>query len=119
MKINILDAGISYRAGHHYDYGLKTLKHYASAGHDVHVYGLAEMDDATAADFAEFGEVTRLFRTTPYEEAESYDWYAGRSSGIAPNARSSPRTSALCERRMSGSAYSSAPRRSMPALSAA
>lgn len=77
MKINILDAGISYRAGHHYDYGLKTLKHYASAGHDVHVYGLAKMDDATAADFAEFGEVTRLFRTTPYEEADSYDWYAG------------------------------------------
>lgn len=77
MKINILDAGISYRAGHHYDYGLKILKHYAAAGHDVHVYAFAGMDDETAADFAEFGQVTKLFRTTPYEEAGEYDSYAG------------------------------------------
>ena len=77
MKINILDAGISYRAGHHYDYGLKILKHYAKSGHDVHVYGLAGMDDRTAADFKEFGEVTKLFRMTPYEVVDSYDWYAG------------------------------------------
>src|SRR4029079_17027803 len=77
MKINIVDPGISYRSGHHYDYGLKILKHYASAGHDVHVYGLAEMNDETAADFAEFGEVTRLFRTAPYQDPADYDWYAG------------------------------------------
>jgi hypothetical protein len=77
MKINILDAGISYRAGHHYDYGLKILKHYAKSGHDVHVYGLAGMDDETAAEFEEFGEVTRLFGTSPYEPADGYDWYAG------------------------------------------
>lgn len=77
MKINILDAGISYRAGHHYDYGLKILKHYAKSGHDVHIYGLAGMDDQTAADFEEFGQVTRLFRTSPYELADTYDWYAG------------------------------------------
>ena len=77
MKINIVDPGISYRSGHHYDYGLKILKHYASAGHDVHVYGLAKMDDETAGDFAEFGEVTRLFRSAPYKEPADYDWYAG------------------------------------------
>jgi hypothetical protein len=77
MKINILDAGISYRAGHHYDYGLKILKHYAKTGHDVHVYGHSGMDDETAAEFEEFGQVTRLFRTSPYEPAEEYDWYAG------------------------------------------
>lgn len=77
MKINILDAGISYRAGHHYDYGLKILKDYAKAGHDVHVYGHSGMDDETAADFEKEGGVTRLFRTHPYESAGEYDWYAG------------------------------------------
>lgn len=77
MKINIVDPGIAYRSGHHYDYGLKILKYYASAGHDVHVYGFAKMDDETAADFAEFGEVTRLFRTAPYQDPLDYDWYAG------------------------------------------
>jgi hypothetical protein len=77
MKINIMDAGISYRAGHHYDYGLKILKHYAKTGHDVHVYGFSGMDDETAAEFEEFGQVTRLFRTSPYEAAKHYDWYTG------------------------------------------
>ena len=77
MKINILDAAISYRAGHHYDYGLKILKHYAQAGHDVHVFGHAGMDDETAGDFAEFGQLTKLFRTAPYQLPSDYDWYAG------------------------------------------
>ena len=77
MKINILDAGICYRAGHHYDYGLKTVKHYAQAGHDVHVYGFAEMKDEVEADFAPFAKVTRLFSTFPYHEPAEYDWYAG------------------------------------------
>ena len=77
MKINILDAGISYRSGHHYDYGLKILKYYTHAGHDVHVYGHSGMDDETAAEFEEFGEVTRLFRTAPYHAPDEYDWYAG------------------------------------------
>lgn len=77
MKINILDPAISYRAGHHYDYGLKLLKHYAQAGHDVHVYGFSGMDDEVAADFQAFGEVTRLFRIFPYQDPADYDWYAG------------------------------------------
>lgn len=77
MKINILDPGISYRAGHHYDYGLKILRHYAAEGHDVHVYGFSGMDDETAADFQEFGEVTKLFRAAPYQPATQFDWYAG------------------------------------------
>ena len=77
MKINLLDAGIAYRAGHHYDYGLKVLKHYAEAGHDVHVYGYSELDEAAAGDFKEFGGVTKLFRISPYLDAKDYDWYAG------------------------------------------
>jgi len=82
MKINILDAGICYRAGHHYDYGLKTVKHYAQAGHDVHVYGFAEMKDEVEADFAAFAKVTRLFSTFPYHEPEEYDWYAGELARV-------------------------------------
>ena len=77
MKINILDAGICYRAGHHYDYGLKLVKHLSQAGHDVHVYGFAEMKDEVEADFAAFAPVTRLFSTFPYHLPEEYDWYAG------------------------------------------
>lgn len=77
MKINILDAGISSRAGHHYDYGLKLLKHYVEAGHDVHVYGYLEMNDEAAADFEAFGPVTKLFRIHPYQAADDYDPYAG------------------------------------------
>ena len=77
MKINILDAGICYRAGHHYDYGLKLAKHYAAAGHDVHVYGFAEMKDEVAADFAAVAPVTPLFSTFPYHEPAEYDWFAG------------------------------------------
>ena len=77
MKINILDAGISYRAGHHYDYGLKLFKHYVQAGHDVHVYGFSGMNDEVAGDFQQYGEVTRLFRTFLYQAADDYDWYAG------------------------------------------
>ena len=32
MTINILDAGIRYHAGHHYDYGRKPVKHLAGIG---------------------------------------------------------------------------------------
>jgi hypothetical protein len=77
MKINILDAGIRYHAGHHYDYGLKLVKHYAEAGHDVHVYGFAKMTDEVEADFARFAKVTRLFSTFPYHSPSEYDWFAG------------------------------------------
>ncbi|HET7604798.1 MAG TPA: glycosyltransferase [Sphingomicrobium sp.] len=86
MKINILDAGLCYRVGHHYDYDLKLLRHYAGAGHDVHVYGMAGMSKEVAAVFRKFGGVTRLFRTHPYKAADEYDWYAGE---IVQHARES------------------------------
>lgn len=76
MKINILDAGISYRAGHHYDYGLKLFRHYTQAGHDVHVYGFSGMTDEVERDFRELGPVTKLFRAQQYRYSSEYDWYA-------------------------------------------
>ena len=77
MKINILDAGLCYRVGHHYDYDLKLLKHYAQGGHDVHVYGMAGMSKEVAEEFRKFGGVTKLFREHAYKGADEYDWFAG------------------------------------------
>lgn len=95
MKINILDAGLRNRAGHHYDYDLKLLKHYVQAGHDVHVYGFSGMDDEVAQEFQKLGAVTKLFATFQYQEADQYDWYAGEivqyrseSASIAEQLRS-------------------------------
>lgn len=94
-KINILDAGIASRAGHHYDYGLKLLKHYSETGHDVHVYGASKMDDDVASDYERYGGVTKLFRTHQYQVPRAYDWYAGEvvqyhreSASIADDLRS-------------------------------
>lgn len=95
MKINILDPAIFCRAGHHYDYGLKLVRHYAGEGHDVHVYGAATMNDEVAADFQEFGGVTKLFQALQYLTPDLYDWYAGEiiqyrreSASIAEDLRS-------------------------------
>jgi hypothetical protein len=77
MKINILDAGLCYQVGHHYDYDLKLAKHYAQAGHDVHVYGHAGMSPEVREEFGRLGGVSSLFRTHPYRPAEEFDWYAG------------------------------------------
>lgn len=76
MKINILDAGIRHKSGHHFDYNLKLFKHLAQAGHDVHIYGYSGMDDEVADAFAPHGGLTRLFRTYQYCPAEEYDWFA-------------------------------------------
>jgi glycosyltransferase involved in cell wall biosynthesis len=35
------------------------------------------MDDETLAEFAEFGQVTRLFHASPYREPDEFDWFAG------------------------------------------
>jgi glycosyltransferase involved in cell wall biosynthesis len=77
MKINILDAGIRYLAGHHYDYGLKLVRELVSAGHDVHVYGASIMDDEVAAHFGALAPVTKHFTIWPHTVPEKYDFYAG------------------------------------------
>jgi len=77
MKINILDAGINYRSGHHYDYGLKLAQHLTQTGHDVHVFGYAGMDGKVAEEFSAVCGLTKLFQTYQYAVINSYDWYAG------------------------------------------
>jgi hypothetical protein len=77
MKINILDAGIRYRAGHHYDYGIKLVRELVSAGHDVHVYGASVMEDAVAADFGALAPISKHFNIWPHTVPERYDFYAG------------------------------------------
>jgi glycosyltransferase involved in cell wall biosynthesis len=77
MKINVLDAGIRYLAGHHYDYGLKLVRELVSAGHDVHVYGSSLMDDEVAIDFGAIAPVAKHFTIWPHTLPEKYDFYAG------------------------------------------
>lgn len=77
MKINILDAGIKMRAGHHYDYGLKLLKHFVEAGHDVQVYAFAGAEQQLALEFEGFGAFHRLFATYQYAPLSDYDRFAG------------------------------------------
>jgi glycosyltransferase involved in cell wall biosynthesis len=77
MKINILDAGIRYRAGHHYDYGLKLVRELVSAGHDVQVYGASIMEDEVAADFGALAPISKHFNIWPHTVPERYDFYAG------------------------------------------
>jgi glycosyltransferase involved in cell wall biosynthesis len=76
MKINILDAGIRYKSGHHFDYNLKLFKHLSQTGHDVHVYGYSGMDNEVAEAFTAHGELTRLFRIYQYCDGSEYDWFA-------------------------------------------
>lgn len=77
MKINILDAGILQRAGHHYDYALRLARHYAAKGLDIHVYGNSRMDAETEAEFKQLGGVSKLFRVRPYRSPQVYDHYGG------------------------------------------
>lgn len=76
MKINYLDSGLRFRAGHHLEYALRLLRQLEASGHDVHVYGFAEMDQDVADRLERFG-VTRLFRNFVHAPPEDYDKYAG------------------------------------------
>jgi hypothetical protein len=77
MKINILDAGIKHRRGHHYDYCLRLARHYCASGMDVHVFGGAGMDDETRAEFAKIGKISALLRARPYQNPRRFDFYGG------------------------------------------
>jgi glycosyltransferase involved in cell wall biosynthesis len=77
MKINILDAGINRRSGHHYDYCLRLARYYSANGMNVHVFGGAQMDEETQAEFAKFGEINRLLRARPYQSPRRFDFYGG------------------------------------------
>lgn len=77
MKVNILDAGILQRLGHHYDYCLRLARYYSANGMNVHVFGGANMDAETEAGFAEFGKISKLLRARPYQSPKRFDFYGG------------------------------------------
>jgi glycosyltransferase involved in cell wall biosynthesis len=77
MKINILDAGLRRKPGHHFDYDRKLVKYLVEAGHDVHIYGYAEMEDEIAEDLRRLCPVTKLFRVFHYYPADRIDRFAG------------------------------------------
>lgn len=77
MKINILDDGLREKAGHHFDFDSKLLGYLARAGHDVHVYGYAGMQDDVVEELRPHGAVTRLFRRFHYDRMVPLDPFAG------------------------------------------
>jgi hypothetical protein len=77
MKVNVLDPVLSERSGHHFDYDHKLIRHLVEAGHEVHTYGAAKMDDDAVADLSALGPVTPLLGNFRYSSPEHYDAYAG------------------------------------------
>lgn len=77
MKINILEAGLDHRAGHHFDFVSKLMAELSRLGHDVHTYGYAGMDDEVEADLSRLGKVTKLLRPFQYLHPSEVDFYAG------------------------------------------
>ncbi len=77
MKINILDAGLREKGGHHFEFVRRLQQQHAATGHKVRVYGYREMDDEVVDELGAHGAVTRLFRRYPYYGPRFYDPYAG------------------------------------------
>ncbi|MEO7634358.1 MAG: glycosyltransferase [Sphingomicrobium sp.] len=76
MKINYLDSGLNFRAGHHLEYARRILGQLAAAGHDVHAYGYAKMEQEVVDGLERFG-ISRLFRDFLHVTASEYDDFAG------------------------------------------
>ena len=76
MKINYLDPGLRFRAGHHLEYARRLLGQLAAAGHDVHAYGYAGMEQEVVDGLERFG-VSRLFRNFLHTTPSEHDEYAG------------------------------------------
>lgn len=77
MKVNILDAGLKMRGGRDFDYCRKLAQALAAAGHDLHIYGFAGLDDDAADALRPFGEITRRFTRYHYEPSARVDHFAG------------------------------------------
>jgi hypothetical protein len=76
VKINYLDSGLRFRAGHHLEYAIRLLRQFEAAGHEVHAYGYAKMEQEVASRLKRFG-VTPLFRNFLHAAPAEYDNYAG------------------------------------------
>jgi nucleoside 2-deoxyribosyltransferase len=76
MKINYLDSGLRHRAGHHLEYARRLLGQMAAAGHDVHAYGYAQMEQEVV-DGLEGFDVSPLFKGFLHLTPKQYDEYAG------------------------------------------
>ncbi|MCB2072161.1 MAG: glycosyltransferase [Novosphingobium sp.] len=77
MRINILDAGLRNVAGHHFEYDRKLAKRFSELGHEVRVYGYADMSDQVERELLGYGKVEKLFRSFHYEFPIGKDRYAG------------------------------------------
>jgi glycosyltransferase involved in cell wall biosynthesis len=73
MKVNILDPALSQRTGHHFDYDRRLLRHYAAAGHELHVYVGTGSQPDLIEDFDAHGSITELFKPFRHTPAIPFD----------------------------------------------
>jgi hypothetical protein len=76
VKINYIDSGLRFKAGHHLEYALRLLRQLEAAGHDVHAYGYSKMDQEVADRLKDFA-MTPLFRSFLHKVPGEYDHFAG------------------------------------------
>lgn len=77
MKINILDAGLYEKAGHHFDHNRNLAAYLSAEGHEVTTYGAATMRTETIEALEPFGPVSKLFRAPHYGHPARFDYFAG------------------------------------------
>lgn len=77
LRINILDPGLTVKAGHHFDLDMKLSKFLTEQGHQVHVYSNVKIKDDVQDEMSAFASLTPLFRAGPYQDPKKQDPYAG------------------------------------------
>lgn len=77
MRINLMDGSLRILRGHPHDIDLSLARAMVDAGHDVHVYGHVDMDEAVRSDFAGVAPLTALFTINPYAKISGFDAIAG------------------------------------------
>jgi hypothetical protein len=76
MKINIVDPGLIEKAGHHFDFDRKLLRHFSEAGHDVTLFAYIGLADDAATDLRAHGRVETPLRVFQYGNPQARDRYA-------------------------------------------
>lgn len=77
MKINILDAGLVDKGGHHFDIDRNVVRYLVEAGHDVRVYAYVGAIDEVKEIIGAYAPVEAVFRSFHYATPEDADFYAG------------------------------------------
>jgi len=77
MKINIMDAGLRDKGGHHFDIDRNVVRHLVQAGHDVRIYTFVSALDEVKDALEVYAPVERILRPFFYVEPDTVDFFAG------------------------------------------